>query len=179
MIEVTQKNRHGTVEIIAQYETEEEFGKAYWPSDVEEQFATKHNMVGSKEVEVRLVDTFIYVRVPVFKKVAYNEKGKILDVGHLIGIARKYNERYILRRNYRWFCGYKRHKRHVRGSYMRQMHTTPERRWTHAWDDEEFAPKNGYARRKRSAHNLPESWDDYWRHNEKNWKRHRKHQWWD
>lgn len=68
-----------------------------------------------------------------------------------------------------------------RGSYrwFRHPRTTQERRWTHAWDDEEFAPKNGFARRARSARNLPEAWDDYVRQDgdNHNWKRHRRTQW--
>ena len=51
-----------------------------------------------------------------------------------------------------------------------------ERKWAHAWDDEEFAPK---ARAARQGKNLPDSWDDYHAHNDKCWKTQskRKHQW--
>lgn len=60
--------------------------------------------------------------------------------------------------------------------FYRRIRTTHERRWAHAWDDEEFAPK---VRSRRNARNLPNSWDDIprfdWRH--RSWKRYRKHQW--
>ena len=174
MIETTQKDSKGRIQTLGRYYTEQQFGEAWWPNDVAEMFATEHNMVGSKEEYLSSID--IYIRVPVFKCVAYNEKGKVLDVGHLVGIARKYNKRYLRYMQRRWwrYPGTKSMKRRVRGGYMRKIHTTPERRWAHAWDDEEFAPK---CRCKRNAKNLPESWDDYWRNNQKNWKKFRKHQW--
>lgn len=59
---------------------------------------------------------------------------------------------------------------------LRRIRTTHERRWVRAWDDEEFAPK---IRARRNARNLPDSWDDYVRRDvdDRNWKRHRRHQW--
>lgn len=61
-------------------------------------------------------------------------------------------------------------------SFWRHPHTTQERRWASAWDDEEFAPKT---RGARSGHNLVNAWDDIVRQDsdDRNWKRHRKFQW--
>ena len=71
---------------------------------------------------------------------------------------------------------YKRTMRCSQQAYgsFRRIRTFQERRWFHAWDDEEFAPKG---RLSRSVRNLPDSWDDFISHNEKCWKRHRKTQW--
>lgn len=57
--------------------------------------------------------------------------------------------------------------------------TTNEFRWAGAWDDEEFAPKAGFARPSRRGRNLPNAWDDYLAHSDKSWKTQskRKHQW--
>ena len=80
------------------------------------------------------------------------------------------NPRYHYRP--RWIPGAKRTWH--RGANLRLLHTTPERRWAHAWDDEDDAPK---CRASRNAKNLPNSWDDYWRYNQKSWKKFRKTQW--
>lgn len=68
-----------------------------------------------------------------------------------------------------------------RGAYggYRCPKTTHEFRWATAWDDEEFAPKAGFARSSRIGRNLPNAWDDYLAHSDKSWKTQskRKHQW--
>ena len=172
MIEVTQKNRHGNVQIIETYETEAEFGLAYryhFGPDFIRMFSTKHLMLGGRdEYSCKYAQSHF---VPEYPKVAYTEKGKIIDPSHLLGIIRQY---YRLFRQYWRHPGTKSQKRHVTGSYFRKIHTTPERRWAHAWDDEEFAPK---CRARRNSKNLPESWDDYYRTGTKNWKKYRSHQW--
>lgn len=171
MIEVTQKDSKGRIQTIWRC-TEQQFGEYYWPHQVEEDFSTRHNMVGSKEVHI---EWDLWVRVPIFKYVAYNERGKILDVSHLLGIARKYNKGYNRRINWNWRrAGTVHNKRRHRGTYFRHMRTTQERRWAHAWDDEEFAPS---VRGKRRAKNLPSLWDDRKRFNTKSWKKVRKNQW--
>jgi len=67
---------------------------------------------------------------------------------------------------------------HRRTAYGRFRHprSTQEKRWVHAWDDEEFAPK---VRAKRGMRYLPDAWDDYLSHNDKCWKTQskRRHQW--
>jgi hypothetical protein len=174
MIEVTQKDSNGRIQTIAYYFTEEQFGKAFHPATVEENFSTEHKQIGKEE-------TFItpnYYRTDyIFACVAYNERGNVLDVSHLVGIARQYNEWYL--RQVKWYyrrrsSGTKREKRRVRGSRFRAMRTTQERKWANAWDDEEFAPK---CRTRRDAKHLPNYWDEFWRYNQKNWKKFRKHQW--
>jgi len=59
---------------------------------------------------------------------------------------------------------------------FRNIRTFQERKWFHAWDDEEFAPK-GRASRGVRAH--PSNWDDIYGHNDKCWKTQsrRKNQW--
>ena len=65
------------------------------------------------------------------------------------------------------------HKYHShKGTYYRHMKTTQERRWSLAEKDDGVR-----WRARRNFHNLPNAWDDWARHNEKNWKRFRKHQW--
>lgn len=62
------------------------------------------------------------------------------------------------------------------GHYFRRPHTTQERRWAHAWDDEEDAPR---VRGRRTNHMLPNTYDDVYRSDvdDRCWKRYRKHQW--
>ena len=105
-----------------------------------------------------------------FCYVVYNANGKTIGPDMLIGIDRRLRRE---RRHWwgRWNPGSK------RGNccHYRRMKTTQERRWAHAWDDEEFAPK---PRAKRQGHNLPDAYDDYWRGSEgKSWKNYRTHQW--
>ena len=169
MIEVTQRNVKGT-ELSLGIFTEEEFGEFFWPNDIKDTFTNSsiERYVGS----VYLPTYGIYVKIPVFSKVAYNEKGKLLTVDHLLGLSYKHqNERHS---KYRWRYNSWSKNNYHRGSCHRRIRTTQERRWAHAWDDEEFAPK---VRGRRNASNLPNSWDDYWRYNLKNWKDHRKTQW--
>lgn len=173
MIEVTQKNKKGVVEILAQYETEEDFGKAHWPLDILDDFSTSPIMVGVQQVYLPSIS--YYITEPVFKKVAYNGKGKVLTPDHLLGLARKYNPRYNRywgKYSSLWFTGSK--SNWHRGVNIRYMKTTQEYRWEKAWDDEEFAPKY---RAKRTHKYLPNVYDDYWRYNMKSWKQFRKHQW--
>lgn len=170
MIEVTKKNKKGTIEIVAQYETEEDFGKVYLPYDIPTIFDTKPNLVGTKDVWLPSLNA--YIHVPCFMHVVYNGKGKVLDVGYLVGLARKYHPRWNKYHIRSYIPGTK--SNWHTGCHLRHMKTTQERRWANAWDDEEFAPKY---RARRSGHNLPNVWDDYWRFNQKNWKKFRNHQW--
>ncbi len=170
MIEVTQKNRHGTVEIIGQF-TDKEFGEEYSPSYIELHFSTNPIMVGS-EMRYPSWDVYVGIRIPIFKFVAYNHKGKVLDPTHLIGVSRKYNVRC---------CWWKYHNSVIRCGFKyghggwRKIKTFQERKWNHAWDDEEFCPK---VRAQRDGYMLPDPWNnESYIHTEKNWKKFRKHQW--
>lgn len=62
------------------------------------------------------------------------------------------------------------------GHMYRRPKTTQERRWAHAWDDEDFAPK---VRKARNKKNLVDAWDDrrLSSREDRNWKRFRKTQW--
>lgn len=60
---------------------------------------------------------------------------------------------------------------------VRRISTTPERRTAVAHSDKEMKEHGVKVRAKRNKSNLPNTWDDYWRHNMRSWKKHRKHQW--
>ena len=171
MIEVTQKDRRGRIQTLGFY-TEEDFGFAYRRQfrDIINMFGTEHKMIGSHKEPIG--DRIIYRMVADFSMVAYNEKGKVLDPTYLLGLAREalWQHRYSY---YSWIPGTK--SNWHRGCRMRQMHTTPERRATFACEDqEEHAPK---IRGRRKNKSLPESYHDYGRFNQKNWKKFRNHQW--
>lgn len=94
----------------------------------------------------------------------------------LIGLYRIWRNNPTRRRRRGWLQhGW---NRSAYGTY-RYPHSTQEIRWAEAWDDEEFAPKKGFARRARRMRNLPNAWDDELSHNDKCWKTQskRKHQW--
>ena len=106
------------------------------------------------------------------------ESDKLVTPDRLVGLYRTWAKTWG-RRSWRW--GYWHHaglKKAVWPTW-RSPKTTHEQRWAHAWDDEEFAPKNGFARGRRRAHALPNSWDDIYGHNDKSWKTQskRRHQW--
>ena len=167
MIEVTQRNTKGNEQSLGIF-TEDEFSEYFWHNDILESFANSN-------IEIRrdkkyIFDYTLLITVPIFAKVAYNEKGKLLTVDYLLGLARKraYKNRYRSKYN-SWSK-----KRNNYGNSLRRMRTTQERRWANAWDDEEFAPK---VRGRRGASSLPNHWDDYHRYNQRNWKKFRKNQW--
>ena len=103
--------------------------------------------------------------------VVYDQDGNFYSPDRLIGLRREWegNRKSLY---WPWFPGRK------RGAYgwFRPIRTFQERKWAHAWDDEEFPPK---VRAARQGKNLPNSWDDICRHNDKSWKTQskRKHQW--
>ena len=175
MIEVFQRDPMGRLKSLGVF-TEDEFGQFYG-RDVEDQFSnddTDH-FVGN----LYLKSLNVYIEGKEYKKVAYNEKGKLLTVDYLVGICRAYRRKVRVNWRARWKKKYDCGRKKPAYGWLRKIHTTPERRWTHAWDDEEFAPQNGFARGRRSSHNLPNSWDDYWAGAQKSWKwqSKRRHQW--
>jgi hypothetical protein len=112
---------------------------------------------------------------PRYCYVAY-DNNQFVSPDRLVGMYR--NFRSILR--HKWFYSYEAKRdrgmrAQVWGRY-RKIHSTQERRWAHAWDDETNAP---ICRGRRTAANLPNSWDDYYAFCQKNWKSQRKtkHQW--
>lgn len=98
------------------------------------------------------------------------ENGKVVTPDRLVGLFREwYHNRNPYRRGWwyrRFDCGEKKQA----WGHWRAPKTTYERRWAHAWDDDEFAPKTGFARGRRRANALPNLWDDYMTHNDKSWK---------
>ena len=107
--------------------------------------------------------------------VVYDQDGNLYTPDRLIGLRREWNRtRPKNKYRYKWYRqnGY---KKQAWGGF-RSIKTFQERKWTHAWDDEEFAPKG---RAARQGHNLPDPWDDYRQHCDKSWKTQskRKHQW--
>jgi len=105
--------------------------------------------------------------------VAY-EDGKFVTPDRLVGLYRKYKDN----RRARWHTHRHYNRGQKKGAYgwIRNIKTFQERKWTNAWDDEEFAPR---PRATRQGHNLPDAWDDYWAGAQKSWKwqSKRKHQW--
>lgn len=105
----------------------------------------------------------------------YDQDGNLYTPDRLIGLRRdwvltKPKNKY----RYRWYRQ-NGHKKQAWGGW-RSIKTFQERKWAHAWDDEEFAPK---PRPARQGKNLPDSWDDYRQHCDKSWKTQskRKRQW--
>jgi len=101
----------------------------------------------------------------------YDHLRELYTPDHLIGLYREWvKNRPSNLYKQRWFrrngC-----KKSVWGGF-RSIKTHQERKWAHAWDDEEFAPK---VRAARQGGNLPDSWDDYHRHGDKSWKTQSKH----
>ena len=87
-------------------------------------------------------------------------------------------QRYIDLKPYRGWRGYPnpRHygSKRSTGHWHRRIRTTHERKWVHAWDEEEFVPQY---RAARQGHNLPDAWDDIPRSFTRNWKNYRRTQW--
>jgi len=172
MIEVTQKDLKGRIKTREVY-TEEEFGYAYRYEirHIMNTFSKEHIMIGRHEETIEGYNHLTRT-VADFNLVAYNGKGKVLDPTYLLGLAR---ESLWKNRHHYWWGAPGTKRRSHRGSSYKQIHTTPERRAIFACEDqEEYTPK---VRPTRNLSNLPNTWDDYWRHNEKNWKSFRKHQW--
>ena len=102
--------------------------------------------------------------------VVYDHLCNFYSPDRLVGLYREWsgNRKYY----YNWNSWSKRRGGHT----FRRFRTFHERKWAHAWDCEEYAPK---VRAARQGHNLPDPWDDYHRNSERGWKRctKRRHQW--
>jgi len=105
-------------------------------------------------------------------RVVYDHNGNLYTPDRLIGLYRKWRQRRTMKNRWSRRNGVK------KGSWggYRGVRTLQERKWANAWDDEELAPK---VRGRRSACNIPDSWDDIQVHSDKSWKTQtkRKHQW--
>ncbi len=99
--------------------------------------------------------------------VVYDHLGNFYSPDRLLGL---YRARAAGRFRGYWYYPSGRKRRPWGGH--RRFRTFHERKWAHAWDCEEYAPK---VRAARQGHNLPDAWDDYNRHVEKSWKSQSKH----
>lgn len=104
--------------------------------------------------------------------VVFDEKYRVVTVDRLVGYRRARDKVW-------WKAYHKDHYRRYSGrkyrSYRRRHpKTTHERRWHHAWDDEEYAPKV-----RASRNHLPDAWNCMYPVNREidNWKRYRKTRW--
>jgi len=170
MIIVTQRSHTGFIETLETY-TEREFATAYRGTFVRGEL---HDNFSNSDIERKkqtfysVTGDFCYPDV-VYALVAYNEKGKLLTVDHLIGVCR---HEYV-RKPYLWGWDRKRScgkKLQTYGNY-RNVNTRQELKWAHAWDDEEF---NAPARVCRERDLSTGWWHDdvrFIRHTEKNWKK--------
>ena len=108
------------------------------------------------------------------------ENDKFVTPDRLVGLYRKWHSSRGWGNN-RWRWGWWHHAGHKKAIWPQYSNpkTTHEIRWAHAWDDEEFAPKTGFARGRRRASALPTLWDDQYGHNDRSWKTQskRRHQW--
>jgi hypothetical protein len=165
---VFQRKENGKIEKIEEYDNPAHFAVHYFEQKVTSQFGDSD----TQRVPRWEFKTHFFESDNVFAKVAFNSKEKIIPVSQLVGYVRE-RKNIILDEFYSSF--YRRGRKSAYGRF-RKPKTTQERRWSCAWDDEEFAPK---IRKRRKGHNLPNAWDDYISHNEKSWKRQskRKHQW--
>lgn len=98
------------------------------------------------------------------------ENDKPVAPDRLIGLWREWRRGYNVSWLYNWNRRRDRGEKACAYGHWRAPKTTNERRWAHAWDDDENAPKTGFARGRRRAHALPNLWDDFMSHNDKSWK---------
>jgi hypothetical protein len=126
----------------------------------------------NRDVELEFLSHHVYV--------CY-ENDKLVTPDRLVGLWREYCRNVRNPYRYGWFWERRRSRGEKKQAYghWRAPKTTNERRWAHAWDDEEFAPRTGFARGRRRANALPNLWDDLYGHNDKSWKTQskRRHQW--
>ena len=160
---------------LADFELNEFFYRHVHTEETFSRFSTDlyHRVRAKHEPWDKYVDYFDNM----YAYVAYDEKGRVVTPDRLLGLYRKW-----LRQRYAEFDKTWKYGRRQPGSkrrpycWHRHPKTTQLRRWYHAWDDEEFAPR---PRAGRSPKYLPSAWDDVRRSDkeDRNWKRHRKTQW--
>lgn len=101
----------------------------------------------------------------------YDQFGNYMSTDRLVGYKRDVYHQWWLTSSCRWWGwsnGAKRNRH--RGSSCRLIKTKQER--TIACDEDH----KRYSRCKRHTNAIPNSWDDIWKHRDKNWKRTRKTQ---
>jgi hypothetical protein len=110
-----------------------------------------------------------------YRKVAKTEKGKIIQVSQLIGWAHEYIN--VMRSEYKkMIYNYRQGRKAISFGRFRHPRTMNEMRQYAAANDDEYPVK---VRAIRNPNNLPNAWDDYYVHADKNWKRasNRRYQW--
>ena len=111
------------------------------------------------------------------------ELGEVYTIEDLLAAKTPYVSRYTKRRAAVKNAEFRKDpvpgigKYRRQANWLRRIHTTSERRMAEAHSDVEMKEYDVKVRAKRNARNLPDSWDDYRRHIEKNWKSQRKTQW--
>lgn len=109
--------------------------------------------------------------------VAYDQRGHLVTVDQLRVLKCEFHNRlyreWMKHKQPRVYNSWSKCRPYRR---YRRPKTTQERRWYHAWDDEEVIP---YRRARRSPSNLRDAWSDVRRSDaeDRSWKRHRKTQW--
>jgi hypothetical protein len=160
MIEIYRRVE-GKDRLVRTFNTFEELFRVVWERDIANfGYAPTDRTDNFRQLfgEIAHHDPF-YLVDQSHRYIAY-EGDKLVTPDHLVGLYRAWIQ------TKRRFQGRWRSRKSARGSW-RRIRTTQERRWAHAWDDEEFAPT---VRCRRNATNLPNTWDDYTAHNEKGWK---------
>lgn len=167
MIEIYRRVE-GKDRLICTFNTFEELFRVAWERDLANfGYSPTDRTQNYRRLFGELInDDPFYVVDQTHTYVAY-EADKLITPDRLVGLFRAHKTNRRAR--------YWRRSKKAWGRY-RGIRTTQERRWAHAWDDEEFAPR---VRAQRNAANLPNAWDDYESHNEKSWKKqsNRRHQW--
>lgn len=169
MIEIYRR-REGKDRLIRTFKTYEELFRGMWEADLKEfghnptDRTTARNLAGDND--------WIFEGYIGNSRCCYicYDNLNLVTPDRLVGLRRDWIGHR--RSNYRLY--WHSYNRAYRGN--RRIRTTQERRWAHACDDVEFAPP---VRGRRSACNLPNSWDDIRGHNDKSWKTQtkRRHQW--
>jgi hypothetical protein len=182
----------GTRKIVSKhYETMDDFLRRHNEEKIKEHFGfTPEDKIcrATTEVEYRKVRGYRYVRRRTYcnkinckehddafhkAEVVYDHNGNFYSPDRLVGLRREWLQNY---KPIPWYSRYRHGRKPKAWGWYRSIHTFQERKWAHAWDCEEDAPK---IRAKRQGKNLPDGWDDTCRHNDKCWKTQskRKYQW--
>lgn len=165
-IYVFQRSHNGVIHLMEEYNSPEDFANKYNEYKIDRDFRDDDSIrVRQVDLTRKLLDQLV------FAKVAKNARDKIVPVSQLIGYCRSNRKKYI--------CSWDKirdrgGKKSAYGRFRRMKHIQ-EKKWTNAWDDEEFAPR---IRAARSIRNLPDPWDDRYSDGQKSWKKQskRKHQ---
>lgn len=173
MIEIHKRDENGKDRLVATFQTYNDLFRLVVERDLKHfGYTTTDRTEGGPYFQERDLIVLGNTR---YCYLAY-ENNIFVAPDRLVGLFRDDRKNRRLYWKNRWVSKYDCGCRRSTYGGWRSIKTTQERRWYHAWDDEEFAPK---LRARRSTANLPNSWDDYLTHNDKSWKTQskRRHQW--